>query len=199
MKTAQQITSAIALACLSASSHAAAVLYTTSASFLTNVAAGSYTENFNGLANPPSGAVAFSGGAFAYSAFAPSDIYLAGGFLGTNQINEALTITFANGNVTALGANFYATDISDVFQAVSLSISLSDGTIETFTPSTLSNSYRGFVSNIAITSLILSGPGASLYAGLDNLTVGMAAPEPASWALSGVALAGLFVARRRKL
>lgn len=198
MNIANQFTSAIALACLSASSHAAAVLYTTSASFLTHVAAGSYTENFNGLADPPPGAVAFSGGAFAYSAFAPSDIYLAGGFLGTSQINEALTITFAAGNVKALGANFYATDISDTFQAVSMTITLSDGTIETFTPGTLSDSYRGFVSDVAITSLILSGPGGSLYGGLDNLTVGMVVPEPAGWALTGVALAGLFVARRRK-
>ena len=41
---------------------------------------------------------------------------------------------------------------------MSMSISLSDGTVETFTPSSLSESYRGFVSHLAVTSLIWSVP-----------------------------------------
>jgi hypothetical protein len=178
------------------------VVYTSSASFLAQVAAGSYTNNFDGLSNPAPGSVAFSGGGFSYSAFAPSDIYLEGGFLGTSQIDEALTITFDNGNVFAVGANFFAVDIQDDFQQVSLTLTLSNGTTETFTPNSLVDSYRGFISDFAITSLIISGPGASLYAGLDNLTVGMelvtgTVPEPGSWALLALGLAGFLVVRRR--
>lgn len=178
------------------------VVYNSSASFLAQVAAGSYTNNFDGLSNPAPGPVAFSGGGFSYSASAPSDIYLEGGFLGTSQIDEALTITFDNGNVFAVGANFYATDIQDDFQQVSLTLSLSNGTTETFTLDSLVDSYRGFISDFAITSLIISGPGASLYAGLDNLTVGMelvtgTVPEPTSWALLALGLAGFLVVRRR--
>ena len=176
----------------------AGATFTSSASFLASVSAGSYTNDFNGLVNPPPGPVLFAGNGFAYSAFAASDIYLAGGFLGTNQVNETLTITFTGSSVTAVGANFYATDISDVFQSVAMTITLSDGTIETFTPTSVANSYRGFVSQgPVITSLVLSGAGASVYAGLDNLTVGTNIPEPASWSLAVLAMAGLFAARRR--
>ena len=75
---------------------------------------------------------------------------------------------------------------------------LSDGTFEAFTPTSFATAYRGFVSDLAITSLVIGGPGQSLYAGLDNLTVGAAAvPEPASWALVGLALAGIAASRRR--
>lgn len=199
MQPAYRILPAFALAFLSASSFAATTVYTSSASFLSQIAPGfSYTQNFDGLSDPVPGPVVFSGGTFAYAASAPSDIYLAGGFLGTSQINEALTINFTSGNITAVGANFYATNISDAFQSVSVTITLGDGTVETFTPTSIANSYRGFTSTQLITSLVISGPGASLYAGLDNLTVG-AVPEPDRLALLGLGLAGLLlVARRRK-
>jgi hypothetical protein len=196
MQTAHKLLSAVTLALLSASSFAVTTVYTSSASFLAQVAAGSYTQNFNGLVDPPAGPVAFSGGGFGYSASAPSSIYLAGGFLGTSLPNEALTLTFTSGSIRAIGANFYATNISDAFQAVALTINLSDGTAYTFTPTTLTDSYRGFVSTVAITSLVISAPGVSLYAGLDNLTVGTV-PEPAGWALMGLGLAGVLAARRR--
>lgn len=191
--------SATSLAFLSASALAATTVYTTSASFLAQVAAGGYTEAFTGLANPPSGPVSFAGGVFAYSAAAPSDIYLAGGFLGTNQIDEALTISFTSGNVTAVGGNFFSTDINDAFQSVPVTLTLSDGTTRTFTPTSVADSYRGFTSTATIASLTIGKPGQSLYAGLDNLTVGkvVAVPEPASWALMGLGMAAFLVARRR--
>lgn len=182
-------------AALITSSHAT-VIYTSAASLLANVTGGSYTNNFDGLSSPAPGAAVFTGGGFSYSAFAPSDLYASGDFFGTSQINEALTITFTSGNVFAFGANFFATDIMDAFQSVSITLTLSDGTTETFTPTSMSDSYRGFLSNVAITSLIIGGPGQSLYAGLDNLTVGTV-PEPTSWALLGLGLIGFLVARRR--
>jgi PEP-CTERM motif len=202
MQLAKSLLSAAALTLLSASAFAATTVYTTSASFLTNVAPGAYFNNFDGLLDPPVGAVPFSGGGFGYSASAPSDIYLEGGFLGASEQNEALTISFTTGNVTAFGANFFATDFVDDFQSVSITLTLSDGTTVPFTPTSAADSFRGFVSTSPITSLVFSGPGASLYAGLDNFTVGAAAPvvevpEPTSLALVGLGIAGLFAARRR--
>ncbi len=202
MQPAHRILSAAVLAFASVASFASTTTYTSSAAFLPNVSPGAYLESFDGLVNPPAGSVPFSGGAFSYSAFAPSDIYLEGGFLGTSQIDEALTITFTSGNVKAIGANFFATDINDDFQAVRVLITLSDGTVEDFTPSSISDSYRGFISTSFISSLVISGPGASLYAGLDNLTVGTAGriidvPEPTSALLVGLGMAGLLISRRR--
>lgn len=189
---------AIALAGFAASSFASTTTYNSSASFMSNVAPGSYTETFTSFDNSGSGPAAFSGNGFAYTLFAPSDIYASGEFAGTNLPNEALTITFTSGNVTAVGGNFYATNISDVFQAVSITLGLSDGTTVAFTPASVFDSYRGFTSTVGITSLVMSAPGISLYAGIDNLTVGVTAvPEPASWALMALGVAGLLVARRR--
>ncbi|WP_422011620.1 PEP-CTERM sorting domain-containing protein [Roseateles sp.] len=198
MNSIRQLTTALALGVMSVSAFAASTVYTSSSSFLSQVAPGAYTETFNGLSTPAAGAVAFSGGGFSYSLFAPSDLYASGDFIGTSQIDEALTISFLSGNVYAVGGNFFATNIADAFQAVQISLSLSDGTTVSFTPTSLADSYRGFVSTTAITSLTISAPGQSLYAGLDNLTVAAAVPEPASWALASLGIAGLAAFARRR-
>ena len=203
MKPVLHTLSAAVLAVMASASMASTTTYTSSGLFLPHLAAGSYTESFDGLSSPPSGTADFSSGGFAYTASAPTHgIYLDGGFLGSSQIDEAVNISFTSGNVKAIGANFFATNISDEFQSVSLSLLLSDGTSETFTPTSLADSYRGFVSDAFITSLTISGPGASLYAGLDNLTVGTTpsrtnVPEPTSVLLAGLGLAAAFVTRRR--
>ncbi|MDT9001668.1 PEP-CTERM sorting domain-containing protein [Paucibacter sp. APW11] len=184
---------------MSVSSFASPTIYVARSDFLTHLAPSSYTESFDGLGNGPSGAQTFGTGPFAFTAFAPSDLYLAGGFLGTSQINEALTVTFGAG-VKAFGADFFTTDLNDAFQSVLVTLSLSDGSTTSFTPTSLADSFRGFVSTVDISSFTISGPGSSLYASLDNLTVGTAGntvPEPGSLALVGLAAAGLFATRRR--
>jgi hypothetical protein len=200
MQPVHRFMSAAALALVCTSSFATTSTYTTSASFMGHVAAGAYTESFNALTELPLGAVDFSGAGFTYSVSSPFDLYASGEFLGTSSANQALTITFTSGNVSAVGANFYATDDLNAFQAVSLTLTLSDGTTTSFTPSSVLDSYRGFSSDLTITSLVVSGPGAALYAGIDNLTVGVGVnpvPEPSSWLLMGLGLAGLLAARRR--
>jgi hypothetical protein len=174
----------------------ASVIYTSAASLLANVTGGSYTNTFDGLSELDPGAAAFASSGFSYNISAPNDLYAADDILSTSQINQALTINFTSGNVFAIGANFFVVNLENFFQSVSLTLTLSDGTIETFTPTSISDSYRGFLSNVAITSLAIGAPGQSLYAGLDNLTVGTV-PEPTSWALLGLGLVGFLVARRR--
>ena len=201
MQFAQRFLSAAALALLSTASFAGTTTYTSSASFLSQVAAGSYTESFDGLPSDPP--TAYTGGSFAYTVASPNGLYGSGEFLAVNQENDGLTISFSGGNVMAVGGNFFATNLSDAFQAVAMTVSLSDGTSVTFTPTSQSASYLGFTSDVAITSLTISGAGTSLYSGLDNLTVGAVAipavPEPTTWALMGLGLAGVVLARRRKV
>lgn len=197
MQSAHRILSAVTLAALSASSMAATTVYTTSASFMTAIAPATfYTEDFTGLSSPPAGPAPFSGNGLAYTVAAPNDIYASGDFIGTSLPNEALTVSFTSGNVYAVGGNFYATDFGDNFQSVLVTLTLNDGTVRTFTPMSVGGSYRGFTSNVAFSSLVMSAPGGSRYAGLDNLTV--AVPEPTSWLMMGLGLAGLLAARRRK-
>ena len=200
MRPDTRLLAAAALTCWSVATSASTAVYPSASEFLGLLSPGAYTESFDGQANPPAGAVTFSGSGFSYSAFTPSDIYLAGGFLGANQVGESLTLTFTSGNVYGVGANFYATDISDAFQSVTVSLTLSDGTVESFTPTSIADAYRGFVSTTPISSIVIGGTQASsLYIGLDNLTVGAvsAVPEPSQLALLMAGAAGLLVLRRR--
>lgn len=189
---------AAGLAALSVSAFADTTVYDAPAAFLAAVSPGSYTNTFDGLAStPPSD---FSGSGFAYTVSAPTGLYGSGEFIGTSLPDEALTITFTSGNVSAVGGNFYTVNLSDEFQAVAMTLTLSDGTAVTFTPTSTADAYRGFASTTAITSLTVSAPGVSLYAGMDNLTVGVSAvPEPTSALLMALGVAGLLVARRRQV
>ena len=99
----------------------------------------------------------------------------------------------------AVGAEFFATDINDDAVSTLVTITLGDGTVESFTPTSFAETFRGFTSDVAITSLVISAPGQARYAGLDNLTVGaLAVPEPSAWALMGLGLAGVLALTRRR-
>ncbi len=172
------------------------VIYTNKGTFSQHIGNG-FTNTFTNQPSTP--ASSYASGGFSYTISAPGGLYSNGDFLGTNNANQNLTINFTGAAVTAIGGNFYATNINDVFQSVAMTILLSDGTSTTFTPNN-ANTFRGVTTNIAITSLVLSAAGANTFAGLDNFFVGVSdavVPEPASIALLGLGLAGVVAMRRR--
>lgn len=197
MKLAQIAFAAAALT-VSAAASAQTTTYTTLASFTAAVAAGSYTEGFADPSFSGDPSADFAGGAFSYTVSAPGALYGNGVFIGTNLPNEALTITFTGAAVTAVGGNFYSTNISDVFQAVPITITLSNGSVTTFTPTSVANSFRGFTTALPISSLTLGAPGQTFYAGMDNFTVGSVVPEPGTWLLMGLGIGALVLRQSRR-
>ena len=204
MQFVPRLITAFAIAATSASTLAASTVYTSSSSFLSLLTPGAYTETFTGLTSPSgSDPAVFTGSGFTYSAVSlPTGLYLDDGALAANQVDQTIVLSFGPG-INAIGGNFFSTNISSAFQASSVTIALSDGTTTTFTATVAGDSYRGFVSDVAITSLTLTVPTQqSLYASIDNLTVGAAVavpvPEPASFALFGLGLAGLAAVARRR-
>ena len=173
-------------------------VYTSSTSFLSVLESGFYTENFNGAnTGTETTPLSFSGGPFSYSVASVGGVYRNFALIGSNLEGNALTITFTSGNVNAVGANFFLTDIDDVFRPRSISIGLNDGTTVAFTPASI-DAYRGFTSTVAITSLTMNATPAN-FNSLDNLTVGIVAvPEPSSMALASLGLVGLVFLRRRR-
>jgi hypothetical protein len=194
---------AAALVALVMPAFAATTVYTTSASFLANVAAGAYLETFN-TSQANAAVFNYSGSGFAYNATSTGlEMYGPAGFIGTSSPATALILTFTGGSPTAVGGNFYNTDFSDSFVSSPVTLTLSDGTTRTYTPAALGISYTGFISTVPIVSLTFSAPGASLYASLDNLTVGKAVvaaiPEASTYAMMLVGLGALgLLARRRR-
>lgn len=196
MKTVQFAVAAIAFAAASVAS-AQTTTYTAVGPFQAALVPGSYTENFSVPSFSGELSADFSGGnGFSYTVSAPGGLYGNGTLIGTNLPNETLTVNFTGAPVTALGGNFWATNISDVFQPVPITLTLSNGTTTTFTPTSETlGSFRGFTTAVPISSLTISST-SLVYAGMGNLTVG-AVPEPGTWLLMGLGLGGMLLARRR--
>jgi hypothetical protein len=196
------VAAAITAATAAGGAHAATTVYTSQASFLAQVSPGSYTEAFTG-GNGSAVSYNFSGGGFGYTISAStaagvaSSVYRSGSIIGNNLPAELLTVTFTAGAPTAVGGNFYITDITDVFQSSPVTLNLSDGTSITYLPGGTAE-YRGFVSTVPITSLTMAVAPTSQYNTLDNLTVGIATvvPEPATYLMMALGLTSLLMLRR---
>jgi hypothetical protein len=200
----------LALTAASAVPALAATTFTDSTSFLATLAPGAYTNGFV----PPTvneqiaSTFSFSGGGFAYT-FSTSNpgATLSVGRRGNEQISNRayfsdLTVTFTAGSPTAIGGEFFAVDSDGGFWPYdAVTVRLSDGTTTSFTPTSRSDAFRGFTSTTAITSLTMTASADYYLNAVDNLVVGQVAavPEPGTWLMMSVGLAGLAFTRRRNV
>lgn len=98
--------------------------------------------------------------------------------ISTDLAVDQIVITFTT-PVTAVGGNFWATDVNLEPTSTSITLELSDGTTHTVDV-TSADTFRGFTSATPITSLIIDAPEASPnnppfhWATMTNLIVGTA-------------------------
>lgn len=186
----------LSLCIVLAASAQAATIYTTETDFQNVLASGYYLEEFDTLVAGDTwtapGANGFGFDAMADGGVGPrNEGDPAAPAISANWVDGTLALYFTGEPVTALGANFctkrfmFGTDQMNI-------ITLSDGTVEQF----LGLGFRGFTSEVPITSLIFVGEDDPSYAygWIDHLYVGTMIPEPTTAILFGL---GVLLLRRR--
>lgn len=150
-------------------------IYENREDFLANVSAGFFENPFNDAVPGVSPPLSYTGdNGFAYTVSASTDqLFNDTGLISTNLAGDSLVVTFTGSPVTAVGGNFWASDINVAPTGTDITITLSDGTVETFT-STGPTDFRGFVTAAPITSIIIDAPDVPTVAWptMDNLIVG---------------------------
>lgn len=197
------------------SASAAITPYTSEAGFTPYLQTGYYFNDFTDAAAGDT--LSFSQGSFSYTisrvggvgvSGVPTDFVKSGIGQGdaVSSINPgvSLVITFTGGNPTAVGGNFFWTDLSSPAKVVTgtVRIQLNDGTwqnVSSTAPGSSGNvGFGGFTTDgTPFTSLTFSLVGytsGDRFATLDNFYVGSAVPEPGGWVAAG--FVALFVIGR---
>lgn len=100
------------------------------------------------------------------------------------------------GGFFAIGGDWFLGDIDDNYLSGSVVLTFSDNSTFTITSTSQTDSFRGFISDAPLTSVLLASgdpvnvPG---WVTVDNLVV----PEPSAALLSGIAGLGMVLRRRR--
>jgi hypothetical protein len=153
-------------------------------------------------------------GIYSYTATAERNSFFGAGsvanpWLSTNDGTASITFSNFTTAISAIGANFFGTDISGLFAAGDVTITLTDslGTTTQTIFNATTTSFLGFVSDGTITSLSIEAVQSAsgfLWPTVDNLTLAQAGisavPEPATWAMMilGFFGVGYMTYRRRK-
>jgi hypothetical protein len=145
--------------------------------FLAATAAGYFENPFDDVVPGLSPALSYTQDGWAYTvdSTTPDNLFNDTGLISTNFAADAIIVTFTGDPVTAVGGNFWASDISVLPTGTDVVITLSDGTTEQFT-STGPSDFRGFTTAAPITSITIDAPDdlTNAWSTMDNLIVGEA-------------------------
>lgn len=188
------------------SSQAATMLYTSRDSFVAaTVAAGTDTfSDLSGISDVQS-PLSRTAGTFSYVASSASTFFGVGTngetWLSTNDAVASISFSQFSGGATAIGGNFFGSDIAGGFASgdMTLIASSANGSVEWTITNAVVTSFVGFVSTEPILSLALRAeqPPTLLWPTVDNLTLAgtevLAVPEPGTFGLlmAGLAVLGL--------
>ena len=133
------------------------------------------SQKISSLLVPP---LNYTNGSFAYTVDASSPapaggLYNDTGLISTNAAADSIVVTFTGAPVTAVGGNFWASDIAMQPTGTVVTILLSDGTTLAFT-STGPADFRGFTTALPITSITIDAldvPNPA-WPTMDNLIIG---------------------------
>jgi hypothetical protein len=196
----------LVLLLLPLSAGADTVIVTSESAFLAALSPGYYAENFATASPGNATSLSFTGNGFAFTATADAAGTNNGVFanpfglpsnIQTFASGDDLVFTFTGTPVTAVGGYFYDGDNVGNFGSGLITLSFRDGTLYSFAPNSYTD-FRGAISDTPIQSITVTG--ASQYATCAFLISGTAAaaPEPASGALTLLAIPLLALTRKRR-
>lgn len=189
--------------------HAAIQVFTNAADFAAATSAPG-VDTFTGLSitgSTPS-PLNRTAGAYSYSATTSDSSFYGAGtsanpWLSTNQAADSITFNGFAPAVSAIGGNFFTSNVAGSFATGDITLTATDSLGATSTQTILGstvNSFRGFVSDGNISSLTVAAVQVNpIWPTVDNLTLAVAVPEPSTYAMLLAGLASLgFLARRRR-
>ncbi|WP_445452894.1 T9SS type A sorting domain-containing protein [Flavobacterium sp. 25HG05S-40] len=100
---------------------------------------------------------------------APGGMYSNGNFVGTNNTNEAITISF-NPPIYGIAGNYFVTDITDNVISGNVTATYSDGAIDTRTVATDTETF-GYFSVAPLTNVVVSSTSVGPFISLNNLSI----------------------------
>lgn len=153
-------------------------VYTDRTTFLQNVQGGHFEEGF---ASVPVGTAVpsldFSGNGFAYTVTAigggTQQLYNDPGIISHDSAIDAIRITFTGAPVTAIGGNFWGTDITFTPNGGEVTLTLADSTTVTYASSGPGD-FRGFVTTTPIAHITIDAADvpANSWSTIDNVIAG---------------------------
>lgn len=201
------LTLAALSSCAVFTSHASITVYNSQAAYLAAID-NPGVDTFNDLALGGLGSpIGRTAGAYTYSASSPSGLWGVGGggdvWLSNDNSTQVISLYNFSPGVQGAGGFFFASDSpGDFLAGQTIRVVATDG--DGFTSIDLLNTtlgtFLGFVTDGAFSSITLQSVAPFVWPTLNDLTLGVAVPEPGQIAMGVVLLVGAagYVIRRRR-